>query len=180
MLGNKSHDSFKRCAAYGVTSQPVEEEMYIYVPVSSGQAKSAAPSHSPPQELGGDEHIYEIAHNTASAATPTTATPTTAPVTEEMIGHVSGQTKSAALSHSPPQELGGDEHIYEITYNTASAATPITATPTTVPVTEEMIGHVAVLTATPTTATPTTATPTEIIGHVAVLAEDKNNYYHID
>ena len=48
--------------------------------VVSGQARGTIPSHSPPQELGRDEHIYELPDGPASTTMPTTATPTTVPV----------------------------------------------------------------------------------------------------
>ena len=94
----ESQDTFKHCAAYGVTSQPgqplppaqgsgptsssqmVEYEqtehptLQNHTAIISVQARSPAPSHSPPQELGGDEHLYEPIR-------VSTAMPTTVPVT---------------------------------------------------------------------------------------------------
>ena len=112
MLANQLAESedpkqiaFRSCSAYGLIAQPVDENNHDYeaIPlrplprppqtsgqyentqalqdhraVVSGQARSTAPSHSPPQELGGDEHLYEPTGGPASTATPTTATPTTA------------------------------------------------------------------------------------------------------
>ena len=94
--------ALRSCSAYGLVPQPVDESNHDYeaIPlrplprlpqtsgqyentqalqdhraVVSGQARSTAPSHSPPQELGGDEHLYEPTGGPASTATPTTATP---------------------------------------------------------------------------------------------------------
>ena len=63
----------------GPTSSPQTSVQYENTRALQDQARSTAPpSHSLPQELGGDEHLYEPTGGPASTATPTTATPTTA------------------------------------------------------------------------------------------------------
>ena len=53
-----------------------ESAIPYLIPLGSGQARSTAPSHSTPQELGRDEYLYEPIYDPTSTATPTTATPT--------------------------------------------------------------------------------------------------------
>ena len=127
----ESNDSkqitFKDCDAYGIILQPAEEShdydvialqplpgpcpvptqsrgptsslqrnvaydhtctLQDHRAVGSGQARSTAPSHSPPQELGGDEHLYEPTWDPTSTATPTAVAPGDAEYKEQDGGPV--------------------------------------------------------------------------------------------
>ena len=107
--------AFRSCAAYGVVHQPVEDE--------KNHEYEAIP-------------LMPLAHlQPARGSGPTSSPQTSGPYenTQALQDHravISGQARSTAPpSHSPPQELGGDEHLYEPTGGPASIATPTTATP---------------------------------------------------
>ena len=62
----------------GPTSSPQMSALEDYRAANvSGQARSTAPSHSPPAELEKDENFYEPTGAPSSTATPIATTPTT-------------------------------------------------------------------------------------------------------
>ena len=121
MLANELAESndpkqiaFRSCSAYGIVLQPVEEENYEYetIPLRPlprlRPARGSGPTSSPQTS---------VSHENTSALQYHRAVD-------------SDQTRSTTPSHSPPQELGGDEHLYEPTGGPASTATSTIATPT--------------------------------------------------
>ena len=101
--------TFDGCAAYGIIPEPAEDKSCEYetIPLARLQpARGTGPTSSP---------------QTSGLHTP---------ALHDHTAVVSGQARSTTPSHSPPQELGGDEPLYEPTGAPASTATPTTAAPT--------------------------------------------------
>ena len=116
-------------STYGVSSKLVEEASYEYVaiPLDPLPGRPLPPDQASGPTSASQMNEYEntnVYENTDED-----------PALQNRRAVVSGQARSTAPSHSAPQELGGDEHLYESTDDPASAATPTTATPTTIPVT---------------------------------------------
>ena len=121
MLANELAESndpkqiaFRSCSAYGIVLQPVEEENHEYETIPLRPLP-----HLPPARGSGP---------TTSPQTSVSYENTRALQDHRAVD--SDQTRSTTPSRSPPQELGGDEHLYEPTGGPASTATPTTATPT--------------------------------------------------
>ena len=106
--------TFRSCSAYGVIHQPVENMNHEYEAITL----NPLPRLQPAQGSGptSSTHTSALYENTRAL--------------QDQRAIVSGQARSTAPpSHSPPQELGGDEHLYEPIGDPASTATPTTATP---------------------------------------------------
>ena len=101
--------TFEGCSTYGIIPEPTEDKSCDYETIPLARLQPARGS------------------------SPTSSPQTSGPHTPALHDHtavVSGQARSTAPSHGPPQELGGDEHLYESTGAPASTATPTTAPPT--------------------------------------------------
>ena len=120
MLGNQPQDpkiTYKRCAAYKATAQPVEEENHYYEAIPlPGLSLPPVRGSSPTSSSQTSEYVDMEPDSTIQVHRAV----------------VSVQARSTAPSHSPPQELGGGEHHYEPMCDPAES---MTATPTSVRVT---------------------------------------------
>ena len=108
------HIIFKDCDAYGIILQPAEEiHDYEVIPLHPLPGP-----HSPPAQGRGPTSSSQriVAYQHARTMQD-----------HRSVG--SGQARSTAPSHSPLQELGGDEHLYEPTWDPTSTATPTAVAP---------------------------------------------------
>ena len=110
--------SFKGCSAYGVIPQTVEEENNDYETIP---LRPTLPRFPPPRGSGPTSSLQTtvLFENTQALQDYTTV--------------VSGQASNTGPSHSPPQELGNDDHIYEPTDTHTYTATPTSTPPIALP-----------------------------------------------